>query len=313
MELTDELKSFFIEAASQLQGAGRRLFQAQVVHVLGKGGQRRAEAELAWNRGTLRKGLQELRGGIRCVDDFADRGRKPAEAHLPNLLPDIQALLDAQSQTDPTFKTTRLFARVSAKAVRAQLIQQKGYGETELPCEETLRVKINQLGYRLRSVQKSRPKKKLPATDAIFAQLQKLHQEAATDDCTLRLSLDAKATVLIGDFSRGGKTRVTVNALDHDFQPEVTLTPFGILLPDYDELYLYFAQSRITSDFIVDCLRDFWLLVRERFPHVTCLLLNQDNGPENHSRRTQFMQRITAFVDEFQISVQLAHYPPLPQ
>ena len=39
-------------------------------------------------------------------------------------------------------------------------------------------------------------------------------------------------------------------------------------------------------------------------------MLNQDNGPENHSRRTQFMNRITQFVDQFQLTVQLAYYPP---
>jgi len=313
MELASELKTFFIEAASKLAGHTSRLFQAQVVRLLGKGGQRRAEEELEWNRGTIRKGMHELESGIRCEDAFSARGRKPAEAHLPNLLEDLKEVMEAQSQTDPTFKTTRLFSRVSAKAVREQLIKQKGYSDEELPCEETIRVKINQLGYRLRSVQKSRPKKKIPETDAIFEQLDQLHQEAAQDNTILRLSMDAKATVLIGHLSRGGKTRVTVKALDHDFKPDEKVTPFGILLPQYDELYLYFTPSHFTSDFIADCLRDFWLTVRERFPQVKSLLINQDNGPENHSRRTQFMNRITEFVDEFQVTVQLAYYPPLSQ
>jgi hypothetical protein len=193
MELTSELKTFFTEAASKLKGYARRFFQAQVVKLLGKGGQRRAEKELAWNRGTIRKGMHELESGIRCEDAFSARGRKAAEEHLPNLLEDIKDIMDAQSQTDPTFKTTRLFARVSAKAVREQLIKHKGYRDKELPCEETIRVKINQLGYRLRSVQKSRPKKKIPETDAIFEQLDKLHKEAEQDETILRLSMDAKA------------------------------------------------------------------------------------------------------------------------
>jgi hypothetical protein len=313
MELTSELKTFFTEAARKLKGYACRFFQAQVVQLLGKGGQRCAEEELEWNRGTIRKGMHELEGGIRCEDAFSARGRKAAEEHLPNLLQDIKEIMEAQSQTDPTFRTTRLFSRVSAKAVREQLIRQKGYSDEELPCEETIRVKINQLGYRLRSVQKSRPKKKVPETDAIFEQLDKLHKEAEQDETILRLSMDAKATILIGHLSRGGKTRVTVKALDHDFKPDEKLTPFGIVLPQYDELYLYFAKSRITSDFIADCLRDFWLTVRERFPQVKSLLINQDNGPENHSRRTQFMNRITRFVDEFQVTVQLAYYPPLSQ
>jgi len=310
MALTDELKALFRDTANRLKGHGRRVFMAQVVKWLGKGGQRRAERELNWNRGTIRKGMHELESGLACIDAFSARGRKRAEEHLPNLLEDIKAIADEQSQADPTFKTTRLYTRITAKEVHKQLVLQKGYTDEALPTEETIRVKLNELGYRLRSVQKCRPQKKIPETDAIFAQLHKLHQEADGDETTLRISMDTKATVLIGHLSRGGKTRVIVKALDHDMQPDEKLTPFGIFLPQYDELYLYFTRSSATSDFIVDCLCDFWSTVRERFPQVQTLLVNQDNGRENHSRRTQFMNRITEFVDEFQVTVQLAYYPP---
>lgn len=310
MELTDELKVLFIETANRLKGSDKRLFMARVVEMLGKGGQRRAERELGWNRRTIRKGMRELESGIVCVDAFSMRGRKRAEEHLPDLLDDIRDIVDEQSQTDPSFQTTRLYTRLSAAEVRQQLIDQKGYSDEELPSEETIRVKLNELDYRLRSVQKSRPKKKIPETDAIFDQLEQVHAEANADETILRLSWDAKATIPLGLFSRNGKTRVTIRALDHDFLPEETLTPFGIFLPQYDELYLYFTQSRVTSDFIVDCLHDFWLMVQDRFPQVTTLLLNQDNGPQNHSRRTQFMKRLTEFVDAFQVAIQLAHYPP---
>jgi len=126
----------------------------------------------------------------------------------------------------------------------------------------------------------------------------------------LRLSLDAKATVRIGDYSRGGKSRIIVKAVDHDFHPADKVTPFGILLPDQDRLYLYFTRSRVTSDFIVDCLIDCWQQIRQDFPQVKTLLLHQDNGPENHSRRTQFMRRIVELADTFQLCVQLAYYPP---
>ena len=162
MELSDELRTLFIETAGTLKGSDRRVFMARVVKLLGEGGQRRAERELGWNRRTIGKGTHELESGIRCVDYFAGRGRKRAEEHLPHLLDDIKDLLDEQSQTDPTFKTTRLFTRLSAAEVRRQLIAEKEYTDDELPSEETIRVKINELGYTLRSVQKSRPKKRDP-------------------------------------------------------------------------------------------------------------------------------------------------------
>jgi hypothetical protein len=52
--------------------------------------------------------------------------------------------------------------------------------------------------------------------------------------------------------------------------------------------------------------------VKIDFPRVTTLLLYQDNGPENHSRRTQFMYRMTQFADPTNQTIQLACYPPYP-
>jgi hypothetical protein len=159
MELSAEEKNMYIETSRVLKGSERRMFMARVVDAMGPGGQRRAAEELGWCRDTIRKGKRELESGEPIIDNFSARGRKPAEAHLPNLLEDIQAIADEQSQTDPTFQTTRLYTRISAAEMRRQLIAQKGYTDDELPSEETIRVKMNKLGYGLRSVQKSRPKK----------------------------------------------------------------------------------------------------------------------------------------------------------
>lgn len=310
MELTKELKEIFIETAQELKGYARRIFKAKVVKALGQGGQRQVEEELGWNRGTIRKGQTELAGGFAYLDQFRKRGRKPITAHWPTLLDDLQAIAEAVSQTDPTFQTTRLYLRLSAAEVRKQLIEQKGYREEEAPSEETIRLKLNEGGYSLKKVKKSQPQKKLPETDAIFAQVAQVNAAADADDTQLRLSLDAKATVLLGLLSRGGYNRVKVKALDHDFRPEQTVTPVGIFLPQYNETYIFLITSPVTSDVLADCLREVWLMLKDRFPRVKTLVLNQDNGPECHSRRTQWMKRITQLADEFQLTVQLAYYPP---
>jgi hypothetical protein len=68
IELTDSLKALFVHTAQSLQGSARRLFMARTVKELGLGGQRQAERELGWNRGTLRKGLHAWQSGCRCLD-----------------------------------------------------------------------------------------------------------------------------------------------------------------------------------------------------------------------------------------------------
>jgi hypothetical protein len=162
MDLTDTLKSLFIETARTLKGSARRLFMARTVKELGPGGQRRAERELGWNRETIRKGLHELQCGVICLDNFAGRGRKRAEEHLPNLLTDMAAIVDSQSQADPQFRTNRLYTRLDAAEVRRQLIAQKGYTDAELPTVQTITTKLNSLGYYPQKVAKSEPKKRSP-------------------------------------------------------------------------------------------------------------------------------------------------------
>ena len=162
MELTNSLKSLLMETAQTLKGSQRRRFMARTVAELGLGGQRLAERALGWSRVTLRKGTHELRTGITCCDAFHLRGRKPAEARLPSLLDDITAIVDGQSQTDPQFRNNRLYTRLTAGEVRRQLIAQKGDADADLPCEEARRKRLNRLGYPPKTVQKSRPQKRLP-------------------------------------------------------------------------------------------------------------------------------------------------------
>lgn len=88
------------------------------------------------------------------------KGRYQVESRLPNLLKDIKILVDAQSQIDPSFKSQRLYTRLSAAEVRKQLIEKYGYNNEDLPTSETIRLKLNQLGYNLRRVAKVQPQKK---------------------------------------------------------------------------------------------------------------------------------------------------------
>ena len=310
MKLSQAVKDTLNETQAGLSGYKRRHFMAQVVQSIFDGKPSRAENVLGWNRKTLGKALAEWEGKFCYIDRYYERGRKKAEVHLPNLLSDIQEIVDSQSQTDPTFHTNRLYTRLSAAEVRRQLMAQKGYTDDELPCAATINTKLNAMGYRLQAVQKSRPQKKIADTDAIFVKLEKIRQEVQADKSVLHFSMDAKATVLIGDYSRGGQSRIQVHAADHDFKPDEKVTPYCIFLPDHNQAYLYFTSSRVTSDFIADCLLDCWQQIRPDFPQVQTLLLLQDNGPENHSRRTQFMHRMVQVADQCQLTIQLAYYPP---
>lgn len=136
------------------------------------------------------------------------------------------------------------------------------------------------------------------------------NKEADADETTLRVSFDAKAVVKIGELDRGGRCRVFRKAKDHDFDVVETSTPVGFLIPKTGDLTFYMVSSKVTSDCMVDLLQDWWNEKKQEHPHVNKLTINLDNGPEQQSHRTQFMNRIQEFADCNKIKIHLAYYPP---
>jgi hypothetical protein len=152
--LTDNIKSTFKDAAQKLTGNRKRDFMAKVTEDYFDSSARIAETVLGWNRSCVQLGLHERRTGIVCVDNYQARGRHKSVEVLPNLEADIRSLVDAQSQADPKFKSTFLYARISARAVREALVSQKGYEDSKLPSRQTLGEILNRLGYRLKKHKK---------------------------------------------------------------------------------------------------------------------------------------------------------------
>ena len=154
MEITEEICKWLNETKASLKGYARRHFMAETVKTICDGSPMVAERELGWNRMTLSKAIREWEGGFCYVDQTHLSERKKAEDHLPKLLDDINEIAEQFSQTDPTFQTTRLFTRITAAEMRIQLREQKKYTDAELPSEETIRTKLNILGFGSKRVKK---------------------------------------------------------------------------------------------------------------------------------------------------------------
>jgi hypothetical protein len=191
--------------AQRLKGHQRRLFLAEVTVALCDGNARQAERRFGWGRETIDKGLHELRQGIRCVENFAARGRSRWEDLHPQLAVDIRALVEPHTQADPELKSSRRYTNWSAAEVLTALRTQKGHAVDDLPSERTMRDILNRMGYRLKRIQKGKPLKKTAETDAIFDNVKAVRQEMESDPTTLEISMDTKAKVNEGDYARGGK------------------------------------------------------------------------------------------------------------
>ena len=201
----ERYKALLCSAAQRLRGVEHRSFIAEVTQVLCDGSVRRAERQFGWGRETIQKGLHERRSGLRCVDNAAARGRPRWEAENPQRATDIREIVEPRTQADPELKSVRRYTNMSAAEVLEALREQKDYRKEDLPSERSMRDILNRMNYRLKRIQKGKPLKKTKDTDAIFANVRTVHDQSRLDAETLEISVDTKAKVSLGEYSRGGK------------------------------------------------------------------------------------------------------------
>ncbi|MGB3613479.1 MAG: transposase [Elainellaceae cyanobacterium] len=150
----------------------------------------------------------------------------------------------------------------------------------------------------------------MPETDLIFENIA-LKGEQGRREGAKRISIDCKATVSLGESSRGGKTRGDNRASDHDMGIKEKYIPCGIVDEDTGELFIGFGTSYKTSDFIVDTLQTWWAqLTPQQQKSIPLLQIKVDNGPESSGVRTQFLNRMVQWVERIGVPVQLLYYPP---
>src|SRR5512132_2233971 len=200
----ERLDALIRSGARRLTGYQRRSFLAEVVTALCGGNARQAERRFGWGRETVEKGLHERHHRVRCLENFAARGRQRSEEKDPRLAADIRAIVEPHTQADPELRSSRRYTNLSAAEVRQALID-KGYSNEELPAERTLRDILNRMNYRLKRIQKGKPLTKTEQTDAIFANVAAVREQARDEPETLEISMDTKAKVALGEYVRGGK------------------------------------------------------------------------------------------------------------
>ena len=159
-ELTESVRDTIQSAERKLTGFQRRQFQAEMAIKYCRSNPRRAERVFGWGRDAVNTGLNELRTGIRFVENYSTRGRRKSEEKIPELVQDIHALVEPKSQADPKFQTPLAYTRVTAKVVHERLVANTAGDGRDVPAERTVHDILNRLGYRLRRVQKTKPQKK---------------------------------------------------------------------------------------------------------------------------------------------------------
>jgi len=311
-EMSIKEKELIKDACSRLSGFKKREYQAVIALKYFGGCARKAESIMGWSRKSVATGLGEKRTGIRCIDNFKGRGRKRKEDKNPKLKKDVCAIAELHTQADPAVKTSLTYTRLTGESLKKALVVDKEYAAEELPSANTLRSILNRIGFNRKRVQKSKPLKKIAEVDEIFNNVHEANRESDENPESLRISIDAKAKVKIGPFSRNGKSRdpEAKQAADHDMNPTAKVVPYGILDVMSGLFAIFFGTSHETSDFIVDCIEAWWKTNEPLYSHIRELVINLDNGPNNASGRTQFVRRMVEFSEKTGLKIRLLYYPP---
>jgi hypothetical protein len=177
-----------------------------------------------------------------------------------------------------------------------------------------IRQLLNKHDYRRRKAQKRLTKQHVLHRNEQFENIIRLKEayEAAHNPV---ISMDGKKKEYLGNLYRDGQlyTLAELQTLDHDFvsYAEGIVIPHGIYDLKHNIGYISLGNSKETSQFACDSLRNWWDdQGRHLYPDATSLLILCDGGGSNNSRHYLFKQDLQELADELGLDIRIAHYPP---
>ena len=251
----------------------------------------------------VKKSLIIVKENITIISNKNRCGRKKVTENYLELKSDIRKIMEDNTYTDPHFESELQYSRLTIDEIMKQLLLTGKYSSNFIS-RSSLANLLNEMGYSLKKVERTRPLKKIEETDNIFENVNKKKEEAMNNQNCGLISIDTKDKVLIGPYSRKGKSRVKVKACDHELTNECCI-PFGILDMKTSQTYFYNFLNKPTSEAIVDCIDDY--LSNKLFTKLYILL---DNGPDNSGVRTAFLKKLMDLSNKYQIKIELVYYPP---
>jgi transposase len=199
------IKTKYTSLESVLDERARRLWAATEARAIGWGGITHVAEATGLSRITIKTGLSELDLPVTPADRKVARqrlrrpggGRKPLVDHDPNLLRDLETLVDPVTRGDP-MSPLRWTCKSAAKL--ATELQARGHAVSERSVNRLL----HDLDYSLQSNRKTIEGKGHPDRDAQFQYINRRVQAFQRQGQPV-VSVDAKKKELVGQFRNGGR------------------------------------------------------------------------------------------------------------
>ena len=315
MTRNDELEATLVAKFSVmgplLDERARRLWAAAESVAIGYGGDALVSSATGLARETIRNGRRELARGVDATARLrrAGAGRPGIDAAQPGLTAALESLVDPVTRGDPSSPlrwTCKSRAKLTAALVR------EGWQVSST----TVGRLLNALGYRLRSVRKSREGTSHPDRNAQF---EHINATAATFLRTRQpvISVDTKKKELVGDFANGGRERQPPGlpevARVHDFPGDAIgkAIPYGVYDMARNEAWVSVGRDHDTPAFAVAAIRQWWTMMgRRAYPEATALFITADAGGSNGYRSRVWKAQLQHLADDLRLGIHVSHFPP---
>jgi len=313
MYYSEEIESEMLKFYTSLSEKDKRRYAAIEAKKMGHGGIKYISELFGCHRNTITEGKNEIENiesekfNNRAIREKGG-GRKSCIEQIPELDEAFLRVVQEHTAGDPMDaekKWTYLNQRQIVESLNKQGI------EISAPIVKKLLDKHN---YVKRKAQKQLATGHTENRNEQFENIERLKQEYKEAGNPI-ISIDTKKKEYIGNLYRAGKLYTTeaIEVLDHDF-PDLAdgvIIPHGIYDIQRNEGFINLGNSRDTTEFACDSLRQWWEQVGKLYyAFATSILLLCDGGGSNSSNYYIFKEDLQKLANEIGIEIRIAHYPP---
>ncbi len=303
----------FEALAHVLDERTRRLVAAAEAQSLGFGGVTRVAQASGLSRGTVIRGIAELKTAPRPAGEQRVRrkgaGRKRVIDQDATLKHDLEALVEPVTRGHP--ETPLRWTCKSVRKLAAEL-QRMGHQTSHRMVAELL----HQMGYSLQGNRKTLEGSSHPDRDAQFHHISDKIQEFQAARQPV-ISVDTKKKELVGDFKNNGRElrpksdpeKVRV----HDFViPELgRAAPYGVYDVTQNAGWVSVGVDHDTAAFAAQSIRRWWeSMGNDAYPKAARLLITADSGGSNGNRVRLWKLELQKLADQTGLEISICHLPP---
>jgi len=318
MSETDRVRAKYKVLQPLLNERCLRLWAATEARSLGHGGIKAVAVACGLSRRSIERGLSELQSqaaGDETVPLPVGRvrrpggGRKTLLSNNPNLVAEIERLVDSATRGDP-MSPLRWTSKSTEKI--ANELQAGGH---QISARSVAKL-LKSTGYSLQVVRKTHEGGKHEDRDEQFEHINT--SVKAFQVCGEPVvSIDAKKKELVGNFTNKGREwhpkgqPEEVNVYDFVDKELGKVTPYGVFDIAANEGWVSVGIDHDTAEFAAESIRCWW---REmgclRYPKATRLLITADGGGSNGVRVRLWKKVLQALATGLGLEIHVCHFPP---